>query len=231
MGQPGPPSPPPRLGVRVELESGRAGSRPRFPDLKPRNVLDVSPATTSVSAASSHSEGCRMPLPAVSGGRTAPAHPSPSAPRFPTMPAIFRRVCTPPSIAFQPFRPERSLNSKCSLFTSCRGVIYPYISYELTTLAASQPNSNSCTPPSQGPHPSVSAELERCIMFDIPPRGYAPHPVRPHLEGSHQRRRPFSPVFVSVFGGHNAPPLQSPFRRPLTRWPRPRESASFRSAA
>jgi len=36
---------------------------------------------------------------------------------------------------------------KCSLVPSCRGAIHPCSSYEITTLAAQSPNSNSCTPP------------------------------------------------------------------------------------
>ena len=43
--------------------------------------------------------------------------------------------------------PEHRDSTKCFLFTSCRGAIYPCFSYEFTTLAAQLSNSNSCTPP------------------------------------------------------------------------------------
>ena len=53
------------------------------------------------------------------------------------MPQVWRCHCSP----------ERHHSEKCSLVTSCREAIYPHSSYEITTLAALLPNSNSCTPP------------------------------------------------------------------------------------
>ena len=45
---------------------------------------------------------------------------------FSNPPRRFSAVsCPPPSIEFQPFRPESGLNSKCSLFTSFRGPFAP----------------------------------------------------------------------------------------------------------
>ncbi len=41
-------------------------------------------------------------------------------------PAVWRCHCGP----------ERHVSTKCFLFTSCRGAIYPCASYEITTLAA-----------------------------------------------------------------------------------------------
>ena len=87
--------------------------------LKRSPVLDY--ITITVGDASTSSRRARSALTSRVTGRTAPAHPSPFAPCFPTDPPLCRPVCTPPSIGFQPFSPECSLNSKCWPFTSCSG--------------------------------------------------------------------------------------------------------------
>ena len=87
--------------------------------LKKSPVLDY--ITITVDDASTSSRSARSALTSRVTGRTAPAHPSPFAPCFPTDPPLCRPVCTPPSIAFQHFSPEWGLNSKCSLFTSSSG--------------------------------------------------------------------------------------------------------------
>ena len=80
--------------------------------------------------------------------RHAPAHPPLFTPCFPTHPPAFPPCLHPTipwvfSIQFQ----ERTLSTKCSPVTSCRGVFSPCTSYEITTLAPLLPNSISCTPP------------------------------------------------------------------------------------
>ena len=81
--------------------------------------------TITVDDASTSLRSARSALTSRVTGRTAPAHPSPFAPCFLTHQPLCRPVCTPPSIAFQPFSPECSLNSKCSLFRSCGGRFTP----------------------------------------------------------------------------------------------------------
>ena len=88
----------------------------------------------------------------------------------------------------------------------------PCPNYEITTLATLLPTSNSCTLPSQGPHPSVSAELIRCIMCDTPHGGYAPHPDRPNGEGCRQDRRPFPLDMVPLIGAVTHPHFNRLFR-------------------
>lgn len=92
------------------------------------------------------------------------AHPAHSELRFQLRGCFKAMSCPPPSIDFQSFRPEPGLNSKCLLFTSCRGLISPCFSYKITTLSALLPNSNSCTPRAHGPHPFISEKLGRCII-------------------------------------------------------------------
>ena len=114
--------------------------------------------------------------------RPAPPRPSPSAPRFPLQTPIYRWSCPPPSIEFHWIRPERSLSTKCSTFTSCRRANYPCSSYEFAPSAVSSPNSISCTAHSHGRRHSVSAEPGRCITHDAPYRGCTPH-RRPRRSG------------------------------------------------
>jgi hypothetical protein len=78
--------------------------------------------------------------------------------------------CPPTSRDFRPSRPEPGLNSKCSLFTSCRGVLYPCFSYEFATCTVSSPNSISCTPPAHAGVPRSRRSLEGAL-FDISHKG------------------------------------------------------------
>ena len=66
---------------------------------------------------------------------------------FPTDPPHCCRVCTPTSSEFPRLEPEPGLSTKCSLFTSCRGVFYPCFSLPTTRLTTSRRKSLSCTPP------------------------------------------------------------------------------------
>ena len=83
----------------------------------------------------------------VSDRRHAPPHPPQITPGFPTDPQHYCRVYTPTSSEFQRREPEPGLSTKCSLFTSCRGVIYPCFSLPTTRPTTSRRKSLSCTPP------------------------------------------------------------------------------------
>ena len=141
------------------------------------------------------------------------------------------RCVVPPTIhRISVLQTELRPFTECSLFTSCRGAVCPNSSYEFAPSAVSSPNSISCTPPSQGPHPSVSTELCK-VHHLIYLTGAVRHIANRLRSGDRlgilrramscvsrsvdrQHRRPVTPVSVSVFGGRNAPPLQSPFPGP-----------------
>ncbi len=66
------------------------------------------------------------------------------------------------------------------------------------------------------PTPPVPRSLQGESCLNIPPRGYAPHPVRPHQEGGLVSAPSAVPPDIALLiGGRNASPLQSPFRRPF----------------
>ena len=115
MGQPGPPSPSLPSPERPASTSRAAANRPR-------RAVDVSQHRgLGQGRVSTPSEGQGAPFPP----RPAPPHPSPSAPCFPSLPPIYRRVVPPPSNGFRWIWPERTLSTKCSLFPSNRGGFTP----------------------------------------------------------------------------------------------------------
>ena len=96
----------------------RPASRPRSVANRARCVVDVSPFRGfNQPCVGTPSEGLEAPFPP----RPAPPHPSSSAPCFPSHPPFPAASCPPPSNEFHWIWPERTLSTKCSLFTSCRG--------------------------------------------------------------------------------------------------------------
>ena len=79
--------------------------------------------------------------------RHAPPHPTQFRAVFPTGQPIWPRTRTPTSQGFQPLEPDWGLSTKCSLFTSCRGVICPCFSFATTRHVRFTLKSISCTPP------------------------------------------------------------------------------------
>ena len=92
--------------------------------------------------------------------------------------------CPPPSITFRPSRPDCGLSTECSLFPSNRGRFTP-VSATKSPSVTSPSNSISCTAPSHGPHPSISAEPGRCIKRDASYEGYAPQPDQMQISPGH----------------------------------------------